>query len=268
MTGLSPKKDLGGTILRLRLRVDQFARLGYTRLGLLNAGNANYSAVDLLTNVSGLADDGEWLTVEAAKGDFSEPAIDMSAIDRIMVRESALAAANVVQTNVQTIETRPAPAAGCLILAFDDGWKGQYANAFPAMAAAGLRGGVYTICDQHAATGGSLYMNRGELRALQAAGWDIGCHADTVAHHNDANGFLTLSASGFEAACVAMKNWQIAWTGSTPITLPGRAASIRAPSATSPRATSRPSGCSAPTSTDMRRTSIRSRTPPACGNAP
>ncbi|MFO1143900.1 MAG: polysaccharide deacetylase family protein [Amaricoccus sp.] len=211
VSGLSPKKDFGGRILRLRLRVDQFARLGYTRLGLLNAGNTNYSAVDLLTNDSGLADDGEWLTVEVAKGDFSEPALDMAAVDRIMLRESALAAANVVQTNVQTIETRPAPAAGCLVFAFDDGWKGQYAYAFPAMAAVGLRGCVYAICDQHGATGGSLYMNRGELRALQAAGWDIGCHADTVAHHNDANGFLALSAPAFEAACVAMKKWQLTW---------------------------------------------------------
>jgi hypothetical protein len=195
---------------RLRLRADRVARLGYARLAFLNAGNTNYSAVDLLTNDSGIADDGEWLTVEVAKGDLSEPLINMAAIDRIMLRESALAAANPVQVNLQSIATRPEPASGCLVLAFDDGWRGQYANAFPAMTAAGLRGSVYVICDQHGPSGGGLYMNRAELRALQAAGWDIGCHADTVAHHNDANGFAAMSPAAFEAVCAAMKGWQIA----------------------------------------------------------
>ena len=52
------------------------------------------------------------------------------------------------------------------------------------------------ICDQHGATGGSLYMNRAELRALQNAGWDIGCHADTIAHHNAAGGLTALDAAG------------------------------------------------------------------------
>ena len=210
VTGLTPKKDLAGKVVRVRLRANLFARLGYARLAFLNAGNTNYSSVDLLTNDSGLADDGEWVTVEFAKGDLSEPAVNMAAIDRIMLRESALAAASPVQTNLQTIATRAEPAAGCLVFAFDDGWKGQYANAFPAMAAAGMRGCVYAICDQHGASGGALYMNRPELRTLQAAGWDIGCHADTVAHHNDANGFAALSPAAFEAACIAMKGWQIA----------------------------------------------------------
>jgi peptidoglycan/xylan/chitin deacetylase (PgdA/CDA1 family) len=210
VAGLSPRKDLAGRIVRVRLRADRLARLGYARLAFLNAGNGNYSAVDLLTNDSGLADDGEWLTVEIAKGDLSEPAIDMGAIERIMLRESALAAASPVQVNVQSLGLRAEPAAGCLVLAFDDGWKGQYANAFPAMAAAGLRGCVYAICDQHGESGGALYMNRGELRALQAAGWDVGCHADTVAHHNDPNGFAALTPAAFEAACVAMKEWHVA----------------------------------------------------------
>ena len=210
VTGLNPKKDLSGKIVRLRLRADRLARLGYARLAFLNAGNTNYSAVDLLTNDSGIADDGEWLTVEIAKGDLSEPAVNMAAIDRIMLRESALAAASPAQVNLQSIATRPEPAAGCLVLAFDDGWRGQHANAFPAMTAAGLRGSVYVICDQHGPSGSGLYMNRAELRALQAAGWDIGCHADTVAHHNDANGFAAMSPAAFEAVCVAMKRWQIA----------------------------------------------------------
>ena len=210
VTGLSPNKDLAGKVVRVRLRVDQLGRLGYARLAFLNEGNANYSAVDLLTNDTGICDDGEWVTVEVVAGDLSAPAIDMASIDRIMLRESALATANVVQTNVQSIATRTAPAAGCLVFAFDDGWKGQYQNAFPVMQAAGLPGCVYAICDQHAAGGGALYMSRAELHALQDAGWDIGCHADTIAHHNAASGFASLDAAAFEAACVAMKAWQIA----------------------------------------------------------
>ncbi len=210
VSGLNPKQDLAGRIVRVRLRADLLARLGYARLAFLNTGNSNYSSVDLLTNDSGVADDGEWVTVEIAKGDLSEPLVNMAAVDRIMLRESALVAASPVQTNVQSIATRAEPASGCLVFAFDDGWKGQSANAFPAMAAAGLPGCVYVICDQHGATGGALYMNRAELHALQAAGWDVGCHADTVAHHNDVNGFAALSPAAFEAACVAMKGWQIA----------------------------------------------------------
>jgi Polysaccharide deacetylase len=210
VTGLNPNRDLSGKVLRVRLRVDQLARLGYARLALTNEANANYSAVDLMTNDSGLADDGEWTTVELTRGDLSLAGIDMASIDRIMLRASALAAANVVQTNLQSIALRAEPARGCVVIAFDDGWKGQHANALPVMQAAGLRGCVYAICDQHPASGGGLYMNRAELRALQAAGWDVGCHADTIAHHNHASGFVALDAAAFEAACRSMKQWQIA----------------------------------------------------------
>ena len=149
------------------------------------------------------------MTVEIVKNDLEDQAINMASIDRIMIRQSALAAANVVQTNVQSIALRDQPAAGCVVLAFDDGWKGQYQNAFPIMRAAGLPGCAYVICDQHEAGGGALYMNRAELHALQNAGWDIGCHADTIAHHNAAAGFTALDAASFEAACVVMKRWQI-----------------------------------------------------------
>lgn len=210
VTGLNPNKDLSGKVIRVRLAVDQLGRLGYTRLALLNEGNTNYGAVDLVTNASGISDNGEWVTVEVVKSDLDATAIDMSSVDRIMIRQSALAAASVVQTNVQSIALRPEPAAGCVVLAFDDGWKGQYTNAFPLMRAAGLPGCAYVICDQHEAGGGSLYMNRAELHALQGAGWDIGCHADTMAHHNAAAGLTALNAAAFEAACVAMKRWQIA----------------------------------------------------------
>jgi hypothetical protein len=210
VTGLQPNRSFAGKVIRVRLAVDQLARLGYTRLALTNDGNANYGAVDLLTNASGIADNGEWVTVEVVKGDFEPAATDFAAVDRIMIRESALLAASPVQTNVQSIALRPEPAAGCLVLAFDDGWRGQYLNAFPLMRAAGLPGCSYVICDQHGTGTGSLYMSRAELHALQAAGWDIGCHADTIAHHNLAAGLVGLDAAGFEAACVAMKRWQIA----------------------------------------------------------
>lgn len=210
VTGLDPNRNLAGKVIRVRLAVDQFARLGYSRLALTNDGNANYGAVDLVTNASGIADNGEWVTVEVVKGDFDPAATDFAAIDRIMIRQSALAAANPVQVNVQSIALRPAPAAGCLVLAFDDGWRGQYQNAFPVMRDAGLPGCSYVICDQHGSGTGSLYMSRSELHALQDAGWDIGCHADTIAHHNLAAGLAGLDATAFEAACVAMKRWQIA----------------------------------------------------------
>ena len=82
------------------------------------------------------------MTVEIVKSDLEDQAINMASIDRIMIRESALAAANVVQTNVQSIALRDQPAAGCVVLAFDDGWKGQYSERLSAHAlrrAAGLR---------------------------------------------------------------------------------------------------------------------------------
>jgi hypothetical protein len=209
VTGLNPNRNLAGKVIRVRLRVDALPRLGYARLAVLNEGNANYSAVDLLTHDSGVAESGEWVTVELTRGDLSAAAVDMASIDRIMLRASPLAAANPVQTNVQSIALRDEPAAGCLVLAFDDGWRGQRLNAFPAMQAAGLRGCVYAICDQHIATSG-LYMSRGELHELQDAGWDIGCHADTIANHNAAAGFTGLEPTAFDAACRAMKAWQVA----------------------------------------------------------
>ncbi len=207
---LSPNLDLSGKAIRLRYRFDQVPRLGYFRLALENEAGANYTQADTMTSVSAVTDSGEWVTSELTKSDFSSQATDFSSIDRVRLRLSSVSpASNVLQANFQSIALRPLPARGCVVLAFDDGWKGQYLNAFPLMAARGLPGSCYVICDLHGASGGSLYMNRSELHALQSAGWDIGCHADTASHHSSANGFADTDLATFEAACVAMKRWQI-----------------------------------------------------------
>ena len=134
------------------------------------------------------------------------------------------------------------------------------------MQAAGLRGCAYAICDQHIATPGGLYMSRGELHALQDAGWDIGCHADAVANHNAAAGFTALDPVAFDAACRAMKAWQVVHGFRSDHFAWPRGKHTAAHRAIAARYFSR-SAPSAATSTASRPTSIHSPTRAGCVSA-
>jgi peptidoglycan/xylan/chitin deacetylase (PgdA/CDA1 family) len=202
-----PNYNLTTHFLRYRLRINQWTRLGSLFVGATdNAGV--FSQVAVLSGVSNVADDGEWVTVQVAGKDLtSGPTINLANI--VSIRLSAQAVTQSVELNIQRLELVPLPAEGVVVLAFDDGWRSTYLNALPVMDAKGFAGIVYPICEM--LTPGSQsanYMAVEHLHEMQnQRGWDIGCHAFSLAHHNSANGFLDLSEAEFIAECSQMKRW-------------------------------------------------------------
>jgi len=72
-----------------------------------------------------------------------------------------------------------------VVLTFDDGYADLYTLAFPVMQQAGMTGTAFVVSGRIGADG---FLNAAQLRALHAAGWDIGSHsathADLTAHHD------------------------------------------------------------------------------------
>ena len=69
-----------------------------------------------------------------------------------------------------TVSTRPK-----VLVQFDDGYASVYTDAFPRMAAAGMRGTLYVRASLANLGGPTLTMP--QLQALYAAGWDLGNHS-------------------------------------------------------------------------------------------
>jgi PGF-pre-PGF domain-containing protein len=67
-----------------------------------------------------------------------------------------------------------------IVLTFDDGWKGNYINAFPILKNYGFVATFFIITDT--ALNNSYYpgyMSVSEIQAMKAAGMEIGCHSKT-----------------------------------------------------------------------------------------
>ena len=61
-----------------------------------------------------------------------------------------------------------------IILTFDDGSESVYTEALPIMQMRGFTGTAYIVTNY---IGASLYMDRDQIRALYASGWEIGSHS-------------------------------------------------------------------------------------------
>jgi len=97
----------------------------------------------------------------------------------------ALTAAQVAQ-NVAYIRAAIAPPRGIavhvpptVLFTFDDVAENIYQNAFPILAAAGLKGTVYVISSY---VGNEGYVSLAQAQALYAAGWDVGNHTSGHQH--------------------------------------------------------------------------------------
>lgn len=67
-----------------------------------------------------------------------------------------------------------------IVISLDDGWKGQYTNAFPILKKYGFTASYYIITET--ALNNSYYpgyMNVSEVQEVHTAGFEIGCHSKT-----------------------------------------------------------------------------------------
>lgn len=63
-----------------------------------------------------------------------------------------------------------------IVLTFDDGNLDNYTNAFPILQEYGMTGVAYVVADRLDSDG---YLNAAQIRAMAAAGWEIGSHSMT-----------------------------------------------------------------------------------------
>ncbi|WP_375450512.1 polysaccharide deacetylase family protein [uncultured Devosia sp.] len=200
--------------LRYRLRVSEWAKLGALYLAITD-GAGVFSQTTIGSGLTGIASDGEWVYLHLTGGDFKQPqasnylTVDPSNVTAFRLSAQGTASNAPFDLNIQHLELLPYAGPGHVIFAFDDGWKSTYAKALPILSARNFPALVYPICDAiSAGIGSGSYMGRDELRSLQDTyGWDIGCHAATLAHHNSANGLLDLSLADFRQECIDMKRW-------------------------------------------------------------
>lgn len=89
----------------------------------------------------------------------------------------AMAAAGVAGTRLDShLAPDPGPARRCCVITFDDGHESNYSTALPLLEACGFRATFFITTGW---VGRRPYMSWSELRALSAAGMEIGTHSVT-----------------------------------------------------------------------------------------
>jgi len=78
--------------------------------------------------------------------------------------------------------TKSVTIAGAVTLSFDDGWRSIYENAFPILQQSSIAATHYIISGYLDNSQYPHYMNLGQVRELERAGHEIGCH--TVSHRH------------------------------------------------------------------------------------
>ncbi len=169
--------DLRGRFVRLRVRVDDAARLAGADLVLVSREGA--FAIPVMVFADGpmnLLQSGQWLELTFGLGSARrEGRPDRSAIERVEWRlAESVGAGPRVTGFVGGLEARPLPDEGVVSLTFDDGYDEHWSVAAPILAEYGLRGTAYVMPDQ---VGEQGYMTREQLHALRRSfGWDVAAH--------------------------------------------------------------------------------------------
>jgi peptidoglycan/xylan/chitin deacetylase (PgdA/CDA1 family) len=74
------------------------------------------------------------------------------------------------------------PKQGAVTLSFDDGWKSIYDNGFPILKRAGFKATHYIVSGYLDESQFALYMHMEEVKELELAGHEIGCHSVSHRH--------------------------------------------------------------------------------------
>lgn len=155
------------------VRVDAPSALAELRLQVsADDGWRAYDVYRLERQVSDV-DGGVWLPLATDEADaLHVGATDASALRRLRVRV-ADDGSGPVTVHLDRLALVPRPPRGVVSITFDDGWASQAEHAVPAMAERGFVGSIYVI---PYLTEDPRYLGRERLRALAAAGWEIGGH--------------------------------------------------------------------------------------------
>jgi hypothetical protein len=129
-----------------------------------------------------------------------------AAITDISIRVTDDNTGNLVTAHVQAIAAVPIPPVwtnGCVSFDLDDGFASHYTIARPILSKYGYAANSYPVSEAIDAAGG---MTTAQLQELQnVAGWTIGAHSDTWAHHN--MGLSDQTADELENFVRANRKW-------------------------------------------------------------
>ncbi len=123
-----------------------------------------------------------WLADLPASSSWTPYAADITVPTGIIsftVLHSLVSVGSLTLDNASLVpETAHAFASGLVSFTFDDGLISQYTQALPIINAAGLKGSFYIVTNEPA-SGDSGYMTWAQIKALSAAGHEIGAHTRT-----------------------------------------------------------------------------------------
>lgn len=217
---IAPALDMTGKQFRLWVRIPILAEHTNILDLAFYAGNDNNMTVHF-SRFYGSATGPELLMIEPGWtglvlnfGDMnSTGAPNRAAISAIWLRARDQ---NGAPVNVQFggLDIIPEPAQGTISFSLDDGGLSQYTEGLKKLSQHGFPATAHiirnVITGEPANPDGTFMstMTKGMLRELQDRhGWDIACHADTIAVHNLPNGFVDCSAELLESEFSGQKSW-------------------------------------------------------------
>lgn len=199
-TSISPVYDFSGKFVIVKFRVNDYTRLSTLAIGLSDGAvftQATIAAAAYAINVND-----EWITAQVPKAAFSSQVTNFAAINAITITLTPLAQANPLTCNLQWVGSRDVPTSQCVVPQFDDGYVETYSEAFAYMQPKGIPATLWVIYDQ--VDSNVNFCTGTQLRAMQAAGWEMGAHAARLTDHDLTNGFADLSDADFNQECIDM----------------------------------------------------------------
>lgn len=212
--------DLTGKSVSLTIKVTNVAQLKAISLYVGDSSLANNYVWTLFDGNPGQTlpfAEGEWvrLTVDASSWASTTGTPNLAAITAISVGfqdKNGGASTGKITGHVNHIATLPKAAAypnGVVSFTFDDGFASTATVAKPYLDKYGFSATAYVIAD--IVDTNPYYITTGQLRTMQEfSGWDIAAHAYTVANHNVAGGFTSLSDSALDTELRLLREWLIA----------------------------------------------------------
>jgi hypothetical protein len=180
--------DATGCHLALTVMVDHPERLTSLRLDVSSDAFTNWSMGDTISPSTNVGAPwyvpSQWVTVVIPWGSYTVgggAGATRSALTGFQVRASddGTGPVNVRVNKIATVAASPRAA---VTFGFDDGWIGQYTNAFPIMQALWFTGSFAPVVES-CTTGNPSYMTPANMIALKAAGWEPCVHAYSAAVH-------------------------------------------------------------------------------------
>lgn len=198
-TNITPAIDITNKCIRIRIKVDKPLNVTQLYIYFSSDNVTNHWVTVKPSDYIQVLKPGVWTTLTFSQGRNAQVTGTpiLSAINSLAVRVVD-DGTTPVSLWINEISTFDQPSTGVVTFTFDDNKISQFTAARPILDRYGYPATVYTIPSR---VGQASYMSLGQLKHLQAIGWDI-------ANHTYNHPYLTqLSESAIEAEFYESKRW-------------------------------------------------------------